>query len=267
MIAQAKGRPAKRFKMVLEYDGTRYSGWQKQADARTIQGTLLAAAAGIFEGGIDIQGNGRTDAGVHALHYVAHLEAGTQLPPEIIRKEFNRLLPADIVVMEVENCHPRFHARHSCVGRSYLYRISRRKTVFARKYVWWVEDPLEAGAMAEAADLFRGMHDFVSFAEKPELKKSTQVLINASRLHEEDDLISFRVVGSHFLWKMIRRMTGILVEVGRGNLGVAEVEAILRTPTDVPARFTAPPSGLFFEHAFYDQKEFEAFLAEINAGP
>ena len=253
--------------MVLEYDGTRYSGWQKQADARTIQGTLLAAAAGIFEGGIDIQGNGRTDAGVHALHYVAHLEAGTQLPPEIIRKEFNRLLPADIMVMEVENCHPRFHARHSCVGRSYLYRISRRKTVFARKYVWWVEDPLEAGAMAEAADLFRGMHDFVSFAEKPELKKSTQVLINASRLHEEDDLISFRVVGSHFLWKMIRRMTGILVEVGRGNLGVAEVEAILRTPTDVPARFTAPPSGLFFEHAFYDQKEFEAFLAEINAGP
>jgi len=267
MTTQRKGRPARRFKLLLEYDGTRYSGWQKQDDARTIQGSLLAAAADIFEGPVDIQGNGRTDAGVHALHYVAHLEAGTVLAPDIIRQRFNNLLPVDIAVIDLEPCHPRFHARHSCVGRSYLYQISRRKTAFARRYVWWVPAQLDVAAMSAAAALFQGMHDFVSFAEKQELKKSTKVLINAPQVLAADDMIIFRVVGSHFLWKMIRRMTGILVEIGRHNLGLAEVEAILRKPTEGPARFTAPPAGLFFEHAFYDQEEFKTFLAEITAPP
>jgi len=253
--------------LILEYDGTRYRGWQKQDDTRTIQGSLLAAAADIFEGDVDIQGNGRTDAGVHALHYVAHLEARTALTPDTIRLRFNDILPADIVVIDVETCHPRFHARHSCIGRSYLYRISQCKTAFAKKYVWWVRDPLDLEAMAEAADLFQGMHDFASFAEKQELKKSTMVLINASLLYEVDDMIIFRIVGSHFLWKMIRRMAGILVEVGRRNLGVADVEAFLRKPEGASVHFTAPPSGLFFEYAFYDKEEIETFLAEITVGP
>jgi tRNA pseudouridine38-40 synthase len=196
---------------------------------------------------------------------VAHLETRTTLTPAAIKSEFNKILPADIVVLDVQPCHPRFHARHSCIGRSYLYRISRRKTAFAKKYVWWVRDHLDIEAMTEAADLFRGMHNFVSFAEKQELKKSTAVLINASLVHEADDMIIFRIVGSHFLWKMIRRMAGILVEVGRHNLDVAAVEAFMSEPTDAPARFTAPPSGLFFEQAFYDREEFERFLAEITA--
>ncbi len=262
MTTPQKDRPSKRFKLILEYDGTRYSGWQKQDDARTIQGSLLTAAAEIFAGAVDIQGNGRTDAGVHALHYVAHLEAGTALKPEAIRIRFNDLLPGNIVVLAVEACHPRFHARHSCIGRSYLYQISRRKTAFGKKYVWWVQDHLDVEAMAEAAALFQGMHDFASFAEKQELKKSTQVLVNASQLYEMDGMIIFRVVGSHFLWKMIRRLAGVLVEVGRHNFSVSDVQSFLLGPSDVPARFTAPPSGLFFEQAFYDQDAFASFLAE-----
>lgn len=265
MVTTQKGHPTPRFKLVLEYEGTRYSGWQKQGDARTLQGSLLAAAADIFAGEVDIQGNGRTDAGVHALNYVAHLEAKTTLKPDAIKERLNTVLPDDIVVLGVETCHPRFHARHNCIGRSYLYQISRRKTVFARKYVWWVQDQLDVEAMAAAADLFPGMHDFVSFAEKQELKKSTKVLINASQLLEVDDMIIFRVVGSHFLWKMIRRMAGILVEVGRHNFSVADVEGFLLRPTDVPARFTAPPRGLFFEDAFYDQEEFKDFLTALTA--
>jgi tRNA pseudouridine38-40 synthase len=251
--------------LAVEYDGTRYSGWQKQDDARTIQGELLAAAADIFAGKVDIQGNGRTDAGVHALHYVAHLEAITALKPEVIKMKFNDNLPADIAVLTVESCNPRFHARHSCIGRSYIYRISRRKTAFAKKYVWWVRDNLDVMAMSEAAGLFRGMHDFASFAEKQELKKSTKVLINLARLHVEDDMLIFRVIGSHFLWKMIRRMTGVLVEVGRHNLSAGDVENLLINHSDIPARFTAPPSGLFFEEAFYEREKFQLFLDEAAA--
>ena len=250
--------------LVVEYDGTRYSGWQRQDDARTIQGSLLDAAAVVFDGGVDIQGNGRTDAGVHAMHYVAHLEAITALKPDIVRMKLNDNLPADIAVLAVEPCHPRFHARHSCIGRSYIYRISRRKTAFAKKYVWWVRDSLDVKAMAEATGLFPGMHDFVSFAEKQELKKSTKVLINSARLHAEDDMIIFRVVGSHFLWKMIRRMAGVLVEVGRHNLSIDDIKSFLGTRSDIPARFTAPPSGLFFEEAFYDREKFQTFIAEAD---
>jgi tRNA pseudouridine38-40 synthase len=268
MTTPQKDRSTKRFKLILEYDGTRYSGWQKQDDARTIQGSLLTAAAEIFAGEVDIQGNGRTDAGVHALHYVAHLEAvGTAPKPEAIMIRLNELLPPSIAVLAVEACHPRFHARHSCLGRSYLYQVSRRKTAFGKKYVWWVHDHLDVAAMAEAAALFQGMHDFVSFAEKQELKKSTQVLVNASQVYEEDDMIIFRVVGSHFLWKMIRRLAGVLVEVGRHNFSVSDVEALLLRSSDVPTRFTAPPSGLFFEHAFYDQDDLASFLAEITNQP
>ncbi|MBU0728305.1 MAG: tRNA pseudouridine(38-40) synthase TruA [Proteobacteria bacterium] len=256
-------RQCSRFKLLLEYDGSRYSGWQKQNDARTIQGTLLDAGAVIFGSKLDIQGNGRTDAGVHALNYTAHLEASTTMRPEDILVRFNELLPSDIVVLEVAPCAARFHARHNCIGRSYLYRISLRKSAFAKKHVWWVKDKLDVKAMAEAGSLFVGMHDFVSFAEKQELKKSTKVMINAIQIFEDDEIIYFRTVGSHFLWKMIRRMAAVLVEVGRGKLSVEDVETFLRTRTDAPSRLLAPPAGLFFERAFYDQGEFNTFLSEI----
>lgn len=258
-----KGQQLKRFKLILEYDGSRYSGWQRQNDAKTIQGSLLSAGARIFGSKVDIQGNGRTDAGVHALNYAAHLEVRTSLQAKEIATRFNEILPADIAILDIEPCADRFHARHNCIGRSYLYRISRRKRAFDKNHAWWVPEPLDVGAMAEAAAIFVGMHNFASFAQKQELKKSTKVLINTINLFEEDDMIYFRTVGSHFLWKMIRRMAGVLVEVGRHNLRAEDVENFLLHRTDAPARFTANPSGLFFERAFYDQDEFDNFLLEI----
>lgn len=260
-------RQYRRFKLLLEYDGSRYSGWQRQTDAKTIQGTLLAAGARICGTEVDIQGNGRTDAGVHALCYTAHLEACTTLQPKEIVVKFNEILPADIVVLEVKNCSARFHARHNCLGRSYLYRISRRKRAFEKNHAWWVQGPLDIETMTEASSLFIGMHDFASFAQKQELKKSTKVLINAVNIFEDDDMIYFRTVGSHFLWKMIRRLAGVLVEVGRHNLSVDDVRNFLLSKTDAPARFTAIPSGLFFERAFYDQEDFDTFLTEVSKTP
>ena len=253
----------RRYRLTLEYAGTGFSGWQKQADARTIQGTLLTAAAEIFvDDRVDLQGTGRTDAGVHALNYTAHLEtSGDELPLDTIVQRFNELLPSNIAVRSVAPCNARFHARHSCIGRSYLYQIAKRKSAFNKKYVWWIKEQLDSAAMAETAGIFAGMHDFASFAEKQELKKSTKVLLNGVYLYEDEEMLRLRVIGSHFLWRMVRRLAGVLVEVGRGNLSKNEVAAFLAGPSDTPGRLTAPPSGLFFEQAFYDEAEFADFLA------
>src|ERR1035437_5790917 len=207
-----------RFKLYIEYDGTRYSGWQMQKQSKTVQGRLLEVATQIFKGEkIDIQGSGRTDAGVHAICQIAHLEVKTMLAPEIIRMKFNDELPHDICIMEVEKVNPKFHARHDAKSRSYIYQIAKRRIAFGKPFVWWIKDKLNIEKMNNASKIFIGMNNFVSFAEKDELEKSTKVLIEDVQMKEEGDLILIRIIGSHFLWKMVRRMVGVLVEVGRGE--------------------------------------------------
>jgi len=241
-----------RFKLYIEYEGTRYSGWQVQKNVRTVQGKLLEAADKIFKNEkIDIQGSGRTDAGVHALCQVAHLELKTVLAPEIIRIKLNDELPSDINILEVEKANPKFHARHDAIQRSYLYQISKRRTAFGKNYVWWIKDKLGFERMLSAAKLFKGMHDFVSFAGEDQEEKSTKVLIEDVRLKEEGELVLVRIVGSHFLWKMVRRMVGVLVEIGRGKLSEQELIKFLHSKSNKPAMFTAPPSGLFLEQVVY----------------
>lgn len=241
-----------RFKLYIEYDGTRYSGWQKQQNSKSIQGSLYNIAEKIFKTTeIDIQGSGRTDSGVHALCQVAHIEVKSMLAPEIIRMKFNDELPYDINIIEVEKAHPKFHARMDAVSRSYIYQISRRRTAFLKPYVWWVKDNLNFAKMDEAAQLFTGMHDFASFADKDKEEKSTKVLVESIEMKEVGDLILFRIQGSHFLWKMVRRLVGTLAEVGRGKMTKEEIQQLLNTYSNKPARFTAPPSGLFLERAIY----------------
>jgi tRNA pseudouridine38-40 synthase len=242
-----------RLKLVLEYAGTRYSGWQKQKNARTVQGELERAIAAVTgQQTFECQGSGRTDAGVHALQQVAHLEVRTPLSPEQLRRRLNDELPADVNILSIERVHARFHARHAAVARTYLYQVSRRRTAFAKPFVWWVKEPLDLRAMREAAARFVGMHDFQSFSDDDPEKKSTEVLIEEVSIGEDGDLILIRVGGSHFLWKMVRRMVGVLVEVGRGGLHADDVDRFLREPSDVPARLTAPASGLFLESVIYE---------------
>jgi tRNA pseudouridine38-40 synthase len=252
-----------RFKLILEYDGTRYSGWQQQADAKTIQGALLAAADQIFAGQpLDLQGCGRTDAGVHGLRYVAHLEVTTDSAPAAMAAKLNECLPADIVILAVEPVHPRFHARHSCVGRSYLYQIARRRTAFCRRYVHYRPEPLAAERMAAAAGLLAGMHDFAAFTDRRVLKnKSSKVFVNEAEAAAVGDLVLFRIVGSHFLWKMIRHIVGVLMEIGAGRMEARDLEELLAGRGELPAGLLAPPTGLFLEAAFYDEDAFSDFLA------
>ncbi|MFA7383475.1 MAG: tRNA pseudouridine(38-40) synthase TruA [Desulfurivibrionaceae bacterium] len=257
----------KRFKLALEFDGGRYSGWQKQDDARSIQGSLLKAAVELFGPQVDVQGSGRTDTGVHGLRFTAHLEAQTEYSPQEIGQRLNELLPKDIAILECKRAGARFHARHNCIGRSYLYQIARRKTALGRDYVWQIGEPLHAGFMQEAAATLVGMHDFTSFTDRQALKKkSPLVMVHQARIAETDDLILLRIVGSHFLWKMVRRIVGVLAEVGKGRLTVAEVRQFLEIPV-VLKEYTAPSQGLFFERAFYDQEELDGFLAEETLPP
>lgn len=241
-----------RFKIEIEYEGTRYSGWQVQKNARTVQGEIMGAMRKVFKtDDFEFQGSGRTDTGVHALVQVAHLEVKTMLAPEIIRMKVNDELPADVNILEVEKAAPRFHARHDAVARIYLYQIARRRTAFGKRYVWWIKDRLDVKKMEEVAKLFVGMKDFQSFtADDPE-DKSTKVLIDDVQMGESGDLVLLRVVGSHFIWKMVRQMVGVIAEVGRGKMTKEEVQGFLREKSDHPARLTAPPSGLFLEKVLY----------------
>ena len=241
-----------RYRLVIEYAGTRYSGWQGQKNARTVQGELLRAVREATGAAApELQGSGRTDAGVHARQQVAHLDLPASVAPDLLRRQMNDVLPADINVLAIEPVPHRFHARRDAVSRSYVYQVARRRTAFAKPYVWWVKDDLDVRAMREAAGAFVGMHDFRSFTDSDPDEVSTEVLLEAIEVKEDGALILFRVTGSHFVWKMVRRLVGVLVEVGRGRLTVEEAEGFLEERSAAPARLTAPASGLFLERVVY----------------
>jgi tRNA pseudouridine38-40 synthase len=242
-----------RFKLTIEYAGTRYSGWQIQKNAKTVQGEIdLAVRTVTGRRDFELYGSGRTDAGVHAAAQIAHLDVSTSLPPESLRRRVNDELPADINILAADIVPHRFHARHDAIARRYVYQIARRRTAFAKPYVWWVREDLDVDAMRRVAARFIGLADFRAFTDDDPEEKSTRVLVDGVTIVEHDALLLLRVVGSHFLWKMVRRMTGVLVETGRGGLTPDAAVALLTKESDLPARLTAPASGLFLERVFYD---------------
>jgi tRNA pseudouridine38-40 synthase len=247
-----------RYKIFLEYDGTRYSGWQKQQNSKSIQETICKAileafgkAKGKKNSFIDLQGSGRTDSGVHAYEQVAHLECDTELAPHILVMKINDELPSDINILKIEKVDRRFHARHSAKSRQYIYRISRKRTAFEKKYVWWIKDELDIKKMKSAAELFVGFKDFKSFTDKNNIAESSKVSVDSLEILQEGDLILIRIRASHFLWKMVRRIVGLLAETGRGKMNEKEIELYLKKYSNEPSKYTAPPSGLFLEKVFF----------------
>jgi tRNA pseudouridine38-40 synthase len=242
-----------RFKLLIEYAGTRYRGWQIQKNARTVQGEIDRAVREVSKRReFELYGSGRTDAGVHALAQVAHLELYTDLPPDTLRRKLNDELPSDIHIRAIQTVPHRFHARHDAVSRCYLYQISRRRTAFGKSIVWWIREPLDVGAMRTAAAAFVGMKDFRAFTDDEPEEKSTRVLVDAIEIVESDALILIRVHGSHFLWKMVRRMVGVLAAVGRGDLRPSDAARLLHDEdSSAPAALAAPAAGLFLEAVLY----------------
>ena len=241
-----------RFKLVIEYAGGRYSGWQIQTNARTVQGEIDRAVRDVTgRREFELYGAGRTDAGVHALSQVAHLELYTDLPPETLRARTNDALPHDIYLRTIDGVPHRFHARHDAVSRSYLYQIARRKSAFFKPYVWWVKERLDVDQMRVAAAAFVGMKDFASFtADEPD-EKSTRVLVDRLEITDDGALLLIRIQGSHFLWRMVRRLVGVLAAVGRGELAAGDAAGFLDERSNAPAVLTAPGAGLFLEGVYY----------------
>ena len=244
-----------RFKLLIEYAGTKYSGWQIQQNAKTVQGELTRVIADVTgQRQFELYGSGRTDAGVHALEQAAHLDIISNLPAETLRRRINDGLPNDIHVLHIDLMRKKFHARHDAVARSYLYQVSRRRTAFAKAFVWWVRDELDLNRMRAVAGRFSGMNDFRSFTDDSADDKSTVVAIRQIDIAEDGDLILIRVEGSHFLWKMVRRIVGVMVNVGSGQMAVDDAADFLVRESGVPAQLTAPASGLFLERVYYDER-------------
>ncbi|HEX4824494.1 MAG TPA: tRNA pseudouridine(38-40) synthase TruA [Candidatus Polarisedimenticolaceae bacterium] len=240
------------YRLDLEYEGTRYRGWQEQQNARSVAGELRSAIGEAGGAVVELGGAGRTDAGVHAAHQVAHLRLRERIDPKKFRLAVNDALPHDIHVLALSSASDRFHARHDAVLRSYVYQISRRRTALAKRSVWWIKRSIDPALMAEAVAAVPGMHDFAAFCERPQDQTSTRVLVDGAEVVEDGALILVRLVASHFLWKMVRRVVGALVKVGAEDLPVPEFKALLKNPSRTgTAEWTAPPSGLFLERVLY----------------
>jgi len=249
------------WKITLEYDGTKFSGWQEQINARTVMGELRTAIEEFLRVDVDLQGAGRTDAGVHALAQVAHLRAPTKqkIAVEQMMRALNDKLPAEIAVLSIEETSARFHARHDAVSRSYVYQISTRKNAFAKRHVWWVKEKLDVEAMSRAALMLKGRHDFTCFRAPDPSKpgESPVVVVDSAEIEVNEDLILFRIEASHFLWRMVRRITGVLVKLGLGEITMDDFERLLSGKCGQGMKvseWTAPSAGLFLEYVRYKDR-------------
>jgi len=239
------------YRLLVEYEGTKFSGWQAQASGRTVQGVLLEMLRALTgEREVDLQGAGRTDAGVHALGQVASLRCRQSLDCRKLLRDLERELPADLAVLAVEAAPRGFHARHDATSRAYRYQIATRRSAFGKRISWWVADTLDATAMADAAAAFVGRHDFRAFARRSREAESTIVEVESFDVAAFAGGVMIRLVASHFLWNQVRRMVGALVTVGRGESRPDEVPSWLSGTAPAPP-LAAPAAGLFLEAVRY----------------
>lgn len=252
------------FKIVLQYEGTRYRGWQRQVSTEnTIQGKLEALLTKMTGQKIEIIGSGRTDAGVHALGQVANFHADTQMSPEEILNYMNFYLPEDIAVISVKEVSERFHSRLNVKGKSYCYRVVQTEVphIFDRKYAHFMKEDLDVAAMERAAEILVGTHDFKAFTSSKKGKKSTvrtiekieiKKTVSASmRMQDVQDEIRFIYSGNGFLYHMVRIMTGTLLEVGTHKKRPEEVAEILDSGLREKAGELVPAKGLILMEVRY----------------
>ena len=241
-------------KLTIQYDGTRYDGWQRQGNTdNTLQGRLEGVLSRMVGKPVEIQGAGRTDAGVHARGQVASVHMPEGYTPQEVQNYLNRYLPEDVAVVDVVEVGERFHARLSATGKEYRYHIRMGSVpdVFARKYQYRVEEPLDIHAMERAAQYLTGKHDFRSFCGNRRFKKSTvrDVFHIGVEVCGSDLTLIYR--GDGFLYNMVRILTGTLLEVGLGQRTPESMVDILEARERTAAGKTAPAQGLVLQQVFY----------------
>ncbi len=236
------------FKLTLCYDGTRYRGWQRQGNTdNTMQARLEALLSRLLGQEIELAASGRTDAGVHARRQVCSFHAETALSVDFMLTKLRKFLPEDIGALDLEEAPPRFHARLSCVEKTYVYRVwnSTEPNVFERRYVYAFPQALDTDAMRRAASLLLGRHDFAAFCTAHGKKKSTVRELRRVEIERVGDELRLAFTGDGFLYNMVRILTGTLLEVGSGQRTPESVRAALESLDRARAGFTAPAQGLF----------------------
>ncbi len=247
-------------KLTLQYEGTRYNGWQKQGNtADTIQGKLEAVLERMCGRPVEVHGSGRTDAGVHAAGQVANVHLPAGWTPEEVKDYLNRYLPDDIAVLRAELAADKFHSRLSAVKKCYKYRIetSGKRDVFSRRLVYELGRPLDIEAMRKAAGLLTGTHDFKSFCGNRKMKKSSVRTIYSIQVQQgpEDGLVTLTFEGNGFLQNMVRILTGTLIQAGIGERNWQSMNGILEAKDRQAAGPMAPAEGLCLEWVSYDERE------------
>ncbi|WP_313344364.1 tRNA pseudouridine(38-40) synthase TruA [Sedimentibacter sp.] len=241
-------------KMIIQYDGTRYKGWQKQNEnVNTVQGRLENILSNMTGEEVTLVGCGRTDAGVHALNYTANFHTNSKMNVDDMSKYINDNLPEDIALLSLKNASERFHARYNILSKTYLFRISNSQTknVFDRKYVHRVNERLNLNKMRQCSQSLVGTHDFQSFTTLKSKTKSTVRTINYINIEEKDNIIEVEVNGNGFLWNMVRIIIGTLIEAGTGKLDITDIENILAAKKRAEAGPMVPPKALFLKDVEY----------------
>ncbi|GFZ32819.1 tRNA pseudouridine synthase A [Clostridium zeae] len=240
-------------KLVLEYDGTSYNGWQKQKHGMTVQDKLNKAIKAVTKEEIETLGSSRTDSGVHARGYVANFRTDSRIPAERFKDALNTKLPDDILVVSSEEVSDEFHSRYSSKGKMYSYTIRNNEvpTVIGRNYFYNYEKKLDIESIRVAAQYFLGTHDFKAFQNKGGSVKTTVRTINRLDIEVNDDIIKFYVAGNGFLYNMVRIIVGTLIMVGIHKIEPSDVKKIISDRIRLKAGKPAPACGLCLEKVFY----------------
>ena len=243
------------YRLTLSYDGSRYNGWQKQGNTKnTIQEKLETLLSRLTGEEVEVNGSGRTDAGVHAMGQVASFRTAAEQDCEALLRDMRRYLPEDIGAVALEPAEPRFHARLNATGKTYVYRVWTEEcpNVFERKFLYTVTEPLDLAAMEQAAKHLTGTHDFMSFCANKRMKKSTVRTITELRIDKIGGELRFSVSGDGFLYNMVRILVGTLLEVGMGKRSPDSIPALLDAKDRSQAGYLVPPHGLRLEAVYYN---------------
>ncbi|HAA25777.1 MAG TPA: tRNA pseudouridine(38-40) synthase TruA [Ruminiclostridium sp.] len=244
----------RRIKIIVEYNGTGYHGWQVQNNAHTIQAEIENAIFAITGEKVRVTGAGRTDAGVHAYGQTAHFDTESAIPADKFQYALNAVLPKDIAVISSEEAGPGFHARYSATSKTYQYKVINRitRSPLAENMAWHIPEPLDFDQMAAASSFFLGTHDFSSFCSSGHNISNFTRTITVSQWSRDGDYLVYTIRGNGFLYKMVRIIVGTMVEIGLGKRSPAAVPELLADKERKKSGITAPPYGLYLVRVDYD---------------
>ena len=246
-------------KLVIEYDGTSYHGWQSQNNALAVQDVIEKAIMTLTGEKCSLIGSGRTDAGVHALGQVANFITNSNIPAEKFSYALNNILPDDIVIRSSKQVPESFHARFNAIGKKYRYVIynSRQRSALHRNRAYFVPYSLELHLMEKAMEYFVGTHDFTAFKASDSSVKTSVRTITGTWLKKEDEIITFEVAGNGFLYNMVRIIAGTIIEAGMGKIAPDSIPYIIESRDRKKAGRTAPPHGLYLMEVYYPEEKNE----------